>query len=62
MRSKEVIRRLESAGFELVRVKGSHHIFRKPGRPGIITVPHPKSELGRGLLRSLERDSGIKLR
>ena len=62
MRSKEVIKRLRLAGYELVRVNGSHHIFKHPDRPGLVTVPHPKAELGRGLIRSLERVSGVKLR
>lgn len=34
-----VIRRLlERAGWKLVRINGSHHIFEKPGK-GIFSVP-----------------------
>ena len=61
MSSSEVIRRLSAAGWVLARVKGSHHHFRHPGRPGIVTVPHPKKDLPLGTLRSIERQSGVKL-
>jgi predicted RNA binding protein YcfA (HicA-like mRNA interferase family) len=30
-------------------VKGSHHVFTHPSRPGHLTVPHPKKDLGKGL-------------
>jgi predicted RNA binding protein YcfA (HicA-like mRNA interferase family) len=59
--SKDVIRKLEAAGWRLARVKGSHHHFRHPQRPGIVTVPHPKKELPLGTLRSIERQSGVRL-
>ncbi|MGP9679119.1 type II toxin-antitoxin system HicA family toxin [Halomonas sp. AOP27-A1-41] len=32
----------EADGWELVRIKGSHHHFRHPTKPGTVTVPHPK--------------------
>jgi predicted RNA binding protein YcfA (HicA-like mRNA interferase family) len=59
--SAEVIRRLRSAGWALVRSKGSHHHFRHELRPGIVTVPHPKKDLPIGTLRSIERSSGVQL-
>lgn len=30
---------LERAGWTLLRISGSHHIFAKPGEPDRITVP-----------------------
>ncbi len=62
MDSGTVIRRLEEEGWRLVRVRGSHHHFRHPERAGIVTVPHPRKELPPGTLRSIERQSGVKLR
>ncbi len=61
MTSAEVIRRIEAAGWTLVRTKGSHHHFKCAGRPGIVTVPHPKKDLPIGTLKSIERQSGVKL-
>ena len=61
MSSAEVIRRIKNAGWYLVRVKGSHHHFAHATRPGITTVPHPKSNIPTGTLKSIERQSGVKL-
>ena len=46
MRSADLIRELLDLGWVLDRVRGSHHVFKHPQRPGIIVVPHPKKELG----------------
>ena len=33
LNGKQIVRALEKGGFELIRVRGSHHILRKPGIP-----------------------------
>lgn len=60
MHRAEVIKRLTDAGWVLRRVKGSHHVFTHPERGGHITVPHPKKDLGAGLVRRLLKDAGLK--
>lgn len=62
MRSANVIRALRKAGWAEVRQSGSHKQFRHPNRSGTVTVPHPKSELAIGTLKSIEKQSGLKLR
>ena len=47
MRSANLIRELEKAGWTLKRIRGSHHVFVHPSRRGIVVVPHPKRELKR---------------
>ena len=59
MKSKEIIRLLEADGWTLRGVKGSHHIFTHPDRPGHISVPHPKSDLGKGLVAKLLKQAGL---
>jgi predicted RNA binding protein YcfA (HicA-like mRNA interferase family) len=59
--SAEVIGRIRSAGWAQVRSKGSHCHFKHASRPGIVTVPHPKKDLPIGTLKSIERQSGVKL-
>ncbi len=61
MSSAEVIRRIKAAGWTLARVKGSHHHFKHSDRQGIVTVPHPKKDIPLGTLKSIERQSGVKL-
>ena len=61
MDSRAVIRRIETDGWRLVRVTGSHHHFRHPARAGTTTVAHPVKDVPKGTLRSIERQSGVKL-
>jgi predicted RNA binding protein YcfA (HicA-like mRNA interferase family) len=53
---REVIAALRQAGFQVIRVKGSHHFLRHPdGR--CTTVPvHAGETIGPGLLSSILRD------
>jgi len=59
MNSRELIRRLEDAGWNVHRVKGSHHILNHPDHPGHITIPHPKKDLGSGLVTKILKQAGI---
>ena len=54
MSSAELVRILESAGFELVSIRGSHHKYRHPDGRWTI-VPHPKKDLGKGLVAKILR-------
>jgi len=40
--SRFLIGQLVADGWYLVRVRGSHHHFKHPIKPGMVTVPHPK--------------------
>jgi len=60
MTSAELIRRMEKAGWVLRGAKGSHHVYTHPQRPGHVSVPHPKKDLGVGLLRKLMQQTGLK--
>ncbi len=51
--SRDIKGRLEREGWILVRIKGSHHIFRNPASGVIIPLPHPKKDLGLGLVRKI---------
>lgn len=59
--SKDVIRALQADGWKLKSVKGSHHHFIHPTKPGKVTVPHPKKELKRGLIKAIEQQAGLKI-
>lgn len=62
MDSRDIIRALQAAGWQLVATKGSHHQFKHPSRPGRVTVPHPKRDIPLGTLRSIEKQAGLTLR
>jgi predicted RNA binding protein YcfA (HicA-like mRNA interferase family) len=56
--SRDIKRRLEAERWVLVRVKGSHHQFRKAGNALRITLPHPKKDLQIGLVKSIYEIAG----
>jgi predicted RNA binding protein YcfA (HicA-like mRNA interferase family) len=62
MRSREVIAALERVGWRQVRQRGSHIQFKHPQRPGLVTVPHPNADVPIPTLKSIEKQSGLKLR
>lgn len=61
MTSAELIKRMIKAGWVLRGVKGSHHVYVHPQRPGHVTVPHPRKDLGTGLLHKLLKKTGLDL-
>jgi predicted RNA binding protein YcfA (HicA-like mRNA interferase family) len=57
---KDFARVLEKKGWQLARVKGSHHVYVKPGNPTRISVPiHGNRPLKTGLLRHFMKLAGI---
>jgi len=42
-------------------VKGDHHHFRHPSKPGTVTVPHPQKDLSVWLVKSIEKQAGIRI-
>jgi predicted RNA binding protein YcfA (HicA-like mRNA interferase family) len=59
MKGADLIRELVKAGWALDRVRGSHHVFKHPSRPGIVVIPPPKKDLGRGLVAKIRKLAGI---
>jgi predicted RNA binding protein YcfA (HicA-like mRNA interferase family) len=59
MSSADLIRELKKAGWQLARVNGSHHVFTHSQRPGIVVVPYPKKDLGKGLVKAIRQQAGI---
>ena len=59
--SKDVIKKLRNAGWRLVRVRGDHWHFAHEERPGLVTVKHPTKDLSIHLVKSMEKQAGIRL-
>jgi predicted RNA binding protein YcfA (HicA-like mRNA interferase family) len=57
MKSADLIKELKVAGWLLDRVRGSHHIFKHPSKLGHICVPHPKKDLGIGLIKAIRKQA-----
>jgi len=58
--SKQIIKLLTDDGWILRGVRGSHHIYTHPSKPGHLSVPHPKNDLGIGLVNKLLKQAGLK--
>jgi predicted RNA binding protein YcfA (HicA-like mRNA interferase family) len=57
---KDFARLLEQRSWQLLCIKGSHHIYMKSGLPVRISVPiHGNKPLKVGLLRHLMKVAGI---
>lgn len=56
IRGRNLVAALKKVGFEVVRVKGSHHFLRHPdGRTTVVPV-HAGETIGPGLLSKILRD------
>jgi predicted RNA binding protein YcfA (HicA-like mRNA interferase family) len=51
--SRDIIRRLQREDWSLERVTGSHHVFKSPVSGDTVVVPHPKKDLGKGLVHAI---------
>ena len=59
LRGKELIRRFTKLGFEVIRVRGSHHFLQHPdGRRTVVPV-HAGEVIGPGLLSKILQDTDI---
>jgi predicted RNA binding protein YcfA (HicA-like mRNA interferase family) len=56
--SRDIIRRLEREGFELMSVAGSHHKFIHRSLRRRVIIPHPKRDLPVGTVRAIYKDAG----
>ena len=59
MKSADLIRELTKAVWILDRVRGSHHVFRHPSKPQIVVIPHPRKDLGKGLISKIRKQADI---
>ena len=55
----EIIRLLKKHGFELLRTKGSHQIFKNRSTGRMTVVPMHKRDLPKGTLLSILKQAGI---
>jgi predicted RNA binding protein YcfA (HicA-like mRNA interferase family) len=62
MKSKDITAVLMAAGWCELASSGSHVLLKHLGRPGRVTVLHPKRDIPIGTLKSIEKQSGVKLR
>lgn len=61
MNGKEIIKILEKNGWKVVRVNGSHFRLKKGSFSTTVPV-HGQRDLGVGLLKAIEKQTGVTLK
>lgn len=56
---KEVIAALRKIGFDVVRIKGSHHFLKHPDGRATVVAVHAGETIGPGLMNKILRDCEI---
>jgi len=60
LKTREIIRILEANGWRLVRQRGSHKVYKKPGCVKIAVVPDHSTPVSPGVVRSLYEATGLE--
>jgi predicted RNA binding protein YcfA (HicA-like mRNA interferase family) len=56
---KVLIKALMRAGFEEIRIKGSHHFLKHPDGRCTVVPAHSRETIGKGLMSQILRDCEI---
>ena len=58
---RDLVKLIESDGWYWVRTKGSHHQYKHPTKPGLVTVPgNQGKEMAVGTLNNILKQAGLK--
>jgi predicted RNA binding protein YcfA (HicA-like mRNA interferase family) len=62
MNGKEVVKRLEKEGWMLVKINGSHHMMQHIELNKKVPIPvHGSKDIKIGTIKSIEKQTGVKL-
>lgn len=56
LRGKQVLAALRQAGFEVIRIRGSHHFLRHPDGRATVVAIHSGENIGPGLMNKILAD------
>ena len=56
-----VVRALRRVGWEVRRIRGSHHIMTHPQRPGVISVPVHRRPVSKGMMSDILDLAGLSI-
>jgi predicted RNA binding protein YcfA (HicA-like mRNA interferase family) len=59
LKPDEVVRKLQSDGFQIDHVTGSHYIMRHPDGRRTVVPYHAGRDIKRGVLRAIIRQAGL---
>ncbi len=63
MKPREVIARMEADGWYRIKSNSGGHLqFKHPTKPGKVTIPNHPGDIDNIVIRSIEKQSGVRLR
>ena len=60
--SREILKVLKADGWNKVGQRGDDIQLKHPTKKGRVTVTHPRKDFPIGTLKSIEKQSGVKIR
>ncbi len=62
MKTRDLIKAIEADGWQLVRIKGSHHIYKHSSKHGLLSVPVHSlgKDVSIGIEKAILRDAGLR--
>jgi predicted RNA binding protein YcfA (HicA-like mRNA interferase family) len=61
MKYRDIIKRIEKDGWQLLRMKGSHAQYMHPTKPGLVTiVSRPGKDVPVGTMKSILKQAGLE--
>jgi len=58
---RDIVKVIEKDGWYWVRTKGSHHQYKHPTKPGLVTIPGtPGDDVATGTLNNILKQAGLK--
>ena len=63
LNGRQITRALQRGGFEVIRIRGSHHVLRKPGAPNtkVIVPVHGSRDIPPGTVQSIIKQAGLTI-
>ncbi len=61
MKVRDLVKQVETDGWQLVRTRGDHRHFHHPVKRGIVTIAgHARDDIKIGTLKSILKQAGLK--
>lgn len=60
MRFREIEKQILDDGWILTDVRGSHHQYKHPTKPGKVTIPNHRGDIPQIVVNSILKQAGLK--
>ena len=60
MKFREIEKLILNEGWELVDIRGFHHQYKHPIKPGKVTIPNHRGDIPQRVVNSILKQAGLK--